>query len=120
MQTILVVDDQSDIRRLLRIALMRDFQIVEAEDASSALEIVRKTPPDLVLLDIMMPGHLDGLDALRAIKADPATRHIPVAMITARGQLADTDEATLLGADGYFVKPFSPIQVAAWVRQRLS
>lgn len=119
MKTILVVDDQSDIRRLLRIALMRDFNIVEAEDAEQALAVIESSPPDLILLDVMMPGYMDGLDVLKKIKADPALSHIPVAMVTARGQLADTQDATLLGADGYFVKPFSPIQVSAWVRERL-
>lgn len=119
MKTILVVDDQSDIRRLLRIALMREFNILEAEEAEAAMAIVRTTPPDLVLLDVMMPGPMDGLDVLRLIKSDAAYKHIPVGMITARGQLSDTQEATIGGADAYFVKPFSPIQVAAWVRQRL-
>lgn len=120
MKTILVVDDQLDIRRLLRISLMREFNVLEAEDAEAAITMVRTALPDLVLLDVMMPGSMDGIDVLRFIKGDATYKHIPVGMITARGQLSDTQEATIAGADGYFVKPFSPIQVAAWVRQRLS
>lgn len=98
---------------------MRDFNIVEAEDAEQALAAIATSAPDLILLDVMMPGDLDGLDVLKRLKADAQLKHIPVAMVTARGQLSDTQDATLLGADAYFVKPFSPIQVSAWVRERL-
>ena len=119
MNTILIVDDHSDIRRLLSITLGKEFQIMEAEDGTSALEIIRHHHPDAVLLDVMMPGELDGLQVLDAIKADPATRNTLVAMVTARGQAADHDDARKRGADAYFIKPFSPLQVVAWVRNHL-
>jgi CheY-like chemotaxis protein len=119
MTTILIVDDHSDIRRLLSITLGKEFKIIEAEDGISALETVRQLRPEAVLLDVMMPGELDGLQVLDAIKSDPATRDTLVAMITARGQSADHDDARKRGADAYFIKPFSPLQVVAWVRGHL-
>ena len=119
MHTILIVDDHSDIRRLLSITLGKEFQIIEAEDGASALEAIHHYHPKAVLLDVMMPGELDGLQVLDAIKADPATCDTLVAMITARGQSADHDEARKRGADAYFIKPFSPLQVVAWVRSHL-
>ena len=115
----LIVDDHSDIRRLLSITLGKEFKILEAEDGVSALASVRHHHPKVVLLDIMMPGELDGLQVLEAIKVDPATRDTLVAMITARGQVADHDDARSRGADAYFIKPFSPLQVVTWVRNHL-
>ncbi|MDD2881844.1 MAG: response regulator [Rhodoferax sp.] len=119
MHTILIVDDHSDIRRLLSITLGKTFQIIEAEDGASALEAIHHHHPKVVLLDVMMPGELDGLQVLDAIKADPATRDTLVAMITARGQSADHDDARQRGADAYFIKPFSPLQVVSWVRSHV-
>jgi CheY-like chemotaxis protein len=116
---ILIVDDHADIRRLLSVTLGKRFSILEAEDGLSALEIIRRDPPRLVLLDVMMPGELDGLAVLDAIKSDPKTRHVLVAMLTARGQTADSDDARSRGADAYFVKPFSPLQVVSWVKDKL-
>jgi CheY-like chemotaxis protein len=119
MNTILIVDDHSDIRRLLSITLGKEFHILEAEDGVSALAAVRHHRPKVVLLDVMMPGEVDGLQVLEAIKADPDTRATLVAMITARGQVADHDDARARGADAYFIKPFSPLQVVTWVRNHL-
>ncbi len=119
MQHILIVDDHSDIRRLLAITLGKSYAILEAEDGASALEAVRRHHPQFVLLDVMMPGAMDGLQVLDAIKGDPQTRDILVAMVTARGQLADRDDACKRGADAYFVKPFSPLQIVAWVKGKL-
>jgi len=119
MTTILIVDDHSDIRRLLSITLGKEFTILEAEDGIGALEVIRHKHPKVVLLDVMMPGEMDGLQVLDAIKADPATRHTLVAMVTARGQTADSDDARKRGADAYFIKPFSPLQVVAWVRSHV-
>ncbi len=119
MSTILIVDDHSDIRRLLSITLGKEFTIIEAEDGKSALEAVRRHHPKLVLLDVMMPGEVDGLQVLDAIKTDPATRDILVAMVTARGQTSDHDDARKRGADAYFIKPFSPLQVVSWARSHI-
>ena len=86
MNKILLVDDHSDIRRLIRITLGKDFDVLEAEDGLTGLEIARKQKPDLVVLDVMMPGEMDGLQVLDAIKADPQLAATRVIMVTARGQ----------------------------------
>ncbi len=116
---VLIVDDHSDIRRLLSITLGKEFEVLEAEDAASALDAVRRHHPKIILLDVMMPGKMNGLQMLEAIKTNPQTQDILVAMISARGQVADHDDARRRGADAYFVKPFSPLQVAAWVRSKV-
>lgn len=119
MSTILIVDDHEDIRRLLRLTLGKGFTILEAEDGTGAMDLVRRHHPRLVLLDVMMPGEMDGLQVLDAIKADPDNSDIVVAMLTARGQVVDGDDARRRGADAYFVKPFSPLQVVSWVKDKL-
>jgi len=119
MSQILIVDDQPVIRRLLSVTLGTEYEILEAEDGLGALEAIRRHHPRVVLLDVMMPGAMDGLQVLDAIKGDPLTRDILVAIVTARGQAADGDDARQRGADAYFIKPFSPRQVLAWVRSKL-
>ena len=119
MKKVLIVDDHTDIRRLLSITLGKDYEIMEAVDGATALESIRRHRPQIVLLDVMMPGEMDGLQVLDAIKADPQLHDTLVAMVTARGQVADGDDARKRGADAYFIKPFSPLQVVAWVREHL-
>ena len=119
MSQILIVDDQPIIRRLLCMALGNDYEVLEAQDGLGALESIRLHHPKVVLLDVMMPGALDGLQVLDAIKGDPQTRDICVALVSARGQTADSEDAYRRGADAYFVKPFSPQQLLAWVRSKL-
>jgi len=116
---ILIVDDHSEIRRLLKITLGKTYNVLEAEDGLTTLEVIRRQHPEVVLLDIMMPGELDGLQVLDAIKSDPALKGTLVAMITARGQSADYEMGMKRGADAYFIKPFSPLQVVSWVREKL-
>ena len=119
MDKILIVDDQSEIRKLLGISLRREYELIEAVDGPSALEMVQQHHPRLVLLDVMMPGTPDGLGVLEQIKGNPQTRHILVAMLTARGQVTDHEAARARGADAYFTKPFSPLAVLNWIRQAL-
>lgn len=119
MKRILLVDDHSDIRRLIRITIGKDFDVLEAEDGLSGLEIARHQKPDLVVLDVMMPGDLDGLDVLDAIKADPELVQTRVIMVTARGQTRDFEEGMKRGADAYFIKPFSPLQLVAAIKTAL-
>lgn len=119
MHYILIVDDHADIRRLLSITLGKQYEIVEADNGTAALYAIRKYHPVAVLLDVMMPGEIDGLQVLDAIKSNIKTKDILVAMLTARGQQADRDEANRRGADAYFIKPFSPLQVVTWLRERL-
>jgi CheY-like chemotaxis protein len=119
MEYVLVVDDHVDIRRLLSITLGRQFEILEAESGTAALFAIRRYHPKVVLLDVMMPGELDGLQVLDAIKADPLTRATVVGIVSARGQVSDSELAKKRGADAYFVKPFSPLQVVNWVREQM-
>ncbi len=119
MHTIVVVDDHADIRRLLSVTLGKQYQIIEADSAASALDAIKNHSPQIVLLDVMMPGGADGLEVLSTLKSNPATRHIKVAMVSARGQTSDANAATDRGADAYFIKPFSPLQIANWVRNQL-
>lgn len=120
MRKIVLVDDHADIRRLIRITLGKTFNVFEAEDGASGLELVRQHRPDLVVLDIMMPGELDGLKVLDAIKADPELLHTRVIMVTARGQQQDYELGMSLGADAYFIKPFSPLELLTRVRELLA
>lgn len=119
MSSILIVDDHPDIRKLLSVILGNSYPLHEASDGVSALELIRQHRPRIVLLDSMMPGAINGLQVLQAIKGNPVTRSTLVAMISARGQASDSEEARARGADAYFVKPFSPLQVVSWVRKHL-
>ena len=119
MKKILIVDDHPDIRRLLSITLGGDYKIIEANNGASAIEAVRSQRPAAVLLDIMMPGEIDGLQVLDAIKSDPELKGTLVGMVTARGQSADYQTGLDRGADAYFIKPFSPLQVINWLRENL-
>lgn len=120
MTKILLVDDHSDIRRLIRITLGKGFEVLEAEEGKAGLDIVRRLKPDLVVLDIMLPGELNGLQVLDAIKSDPQLKHIRVVMVTARGQVRDYDDGMARGADAYFIKPFSPLQLVAVIKETLA
>jgi two-component system, OmpR family, phosphate regulon response regulator PhoB len=110
---ILIVDDQERIRELVRVTLegIDDYNIFEAKNGPQAVEIASEENPDLVLMDITMPGEYDGLEAARLLKNDPSTKSIHIIMLTAKGQTADKEEGKRAGADGYFVKPFSPIEL---------
>ncbi|TRZ96121.1 MAG: response regulator [Rhodocyclaceae bacterium] len=120
MTKILLVDDHSDMRRLIRITLGSAFDVLEAEDGKTGLEVARRTQPDLVVLDVMMPGDMDGLQVLNAIKSDPLLIHTRVIMVTARGQARDYEDGMQCGADAYFIKPFSPLQLVAAIKEILA
>lgn len=117
---IVIAEDSPYIRRLLGTVLRAKYQILEADSGVSALQLARVHQPQLIVLDIMMPGELNGLQVLDAIKRDRKLRNIVVAMVTARDHTADVVEALKRGADTYILKPFSPCAVAAWVDSRLS
>jgi CheY-like chemotaxis protein len=116
---ILAVDDNPSIRRLIRLTLEGPYEVLEAENGVTAMALVREHLPDLVILDIMMPGTMDGLQVLEAIKADPSLHKVLVVMVTARGQANDYDIGMQKGANAYIVKPFSPLQLMDWVRTHL-
>jgi len=113
---VLIVDDNPQMVELLQAYLDQMPQVVTltAVDGQQALQIVREDPPDLVLLDIMMP-RLSGFEVCRRMKADPATRQIPIIMVTALDELADIERGIELGADDYLVKPINRIELVSRV-----
>ncbi len=105
---VLVVDDEEDVLELIRYNLERaGYRVSCAASGEEALALARRTGPDVILLDLMLPG-VDGLDVCRQLRADAATRDIPVVMVSARGEEADVVAGLELGADDYVTKPFSP------------
>lgn len=119
MKKVLIVDDHDEIRRLLRITLDKQYDICEAEDGAGALAQLHSEHPDLVILDVMMPGAIDGIGVLDVIKMDISLVHVKVVLVTARGQVDDQETGLAHGADAYFVKPFSPLALAQRVRELL-
>ena len=117
---ILVVEDQEDNRQILRDLLnSADYEIIEAEDGEEALAAVAKRRPDLILMDIQLPI-LDGYEATRRIKADPALRSIPIIALTSYALSGDEAKARAAGCDDYVAKPYSPRQLLSKVREYLA
>jgi CheY-like chemotaxis protein len=115
---ILIAEDHPTMRDAMRLVLEGEgFEIAEASDGASALNMVRAEPPDLVFLDMNMPGS-DGADVLSEIKSDPATAGVHVIVVTASGEEGRA-RAISLGADGYFTKPFSPTALLRTVEEVL-
>lgn len=118
-QTVLVVDDEPVNIKILMELLRSDYTIKVATNGETALQIaLSDTPPDLILLDVMMPG-IDGYEVCRRLKAEPRTKGIPVIFITAKGGEEDQSKGFELGAVDYVTKPFSPMVVKARVRTHL-
>jgi DNA-binding response OmpR family regulator len=112
MKKILIVDDEEKVRKLVEVTLsVGDLEILHAASGDEALSVVRESRPELILLDVMMPGKLDGLDVCKILKKDPETKDIYIIMLTAKGQQADKESGFASGADEYFVKPFSPMEL---------
>lgn len=120
MKTILLIDDHADIRRLMRVTMGNTYQVLEAGDGVSGLEIIRREKPDVVVLDVMMPGELDGLQVLDAVKSDALLRRTHVILVTARGQARDYEDGLQRGAAAYLIKPFSPLQLINIIREVLA
>jgi len=118
-ETILVVEDEEDIRELLKYNLEKEgYQVFGAATGEEGLRAVRDRRPDLILLDLMLPG-IDGLEVCRRIRGEAQTRHLPIIMLTAKGEEADIVTGLELGADDYIVKPFSPRVLLARLRAAL-
>ena len=116
---ILVVEDQEDNRQILRDLLTTtDYEVMEAENGEEALAAVAKQRPDLILMDIQLPV-MDGYEATRRIKADPALANIPVIAVTSYALSGDEEKARAAGCDDFVPKPFSPRQLLAKIRQYL-
>lgn len=116
-QTVLIVDDEEDIRELARISLERvgGLQVIAAGSGEQALELARSERPDAILLDAMMPG-MDGPATLERLKADPDTAAIPVVFLTGSVQDVERERFLGLGALGLMPKPFDPMKLADEVR----
>jgi DNA-binding response OmpR family regulator len=116
MTTILVADDEVPIVELVRFTLEdSEVQVVDAFDGTSALELARRTRPDLALLDVQMP-HLSGFEVCRRLRQSPECAHTRVVMLTAAGQAEDRARGLAAGADHYLTKPFSPLMLLHLVR----
>jgi len=117
MKKLLIADDQAGIRSLVRMTLESErYEILEAPDGNQALALAREHHPDIMLLDVMMPGQ-SGIEVCRALKADPATASIHIVLLTAKAQDLDYAEGKAAGADEYFTKPFSPVALLELVDQ---
>lgn len=113
---ILVVDDEKDILELVEYNLAREgYQVTCVATGEEGLKAAKTAPPDLVVLDLMLPG-VDGLEVCRRLKADPKTQHVPIVMLTAKGEEADIVAGLELGAEDYITKPFSPRVLVARAR----
>lgn len=108
MKKVLIIEDQADIRQLIRLTLEEQpLALHEADNGGAGWDAAQVLQPDIVLLDVTMPGALNGIDVCRLIKSDPRTRQSAVIMLTARSQPADRKAALAAGANAYLVKPFS-------------
>lgn len=119
MAKLLIVEDEADIRELISFNLeMSGFEILKARDGEEGLAMTRSESPDLIILDLMLPG-IDGLKVCSHLKKDPETRNIPIIMLTARSEDDDIVNGLDMGADDYVTKPFSPRILIARVKAAL-
>ena len=117
---VLVADDDEDIRALVSFRLRKSgYEVLEAGNGSDALRLARERTPALAVLDWMMPG-LTGVEVVEQLRADPATAHVPVVLLTARVQEADMARGLEAGADAYLKKPFSPKELSERVAETLA
>ena len=120
---ILVVDDEESVRDLciacIQHGLEQKYEVVEAANGGAAIAAAQAERPDLILLDIMMP-EMDGFEVCRRLKASPETKGIPVVFLTALGEEKDVEQGLALGGDGYVVKPFNAVTLAAQISELLT
>ena len=120
MTRVLVIDDEAPIRLLCRVNLEAEgMQVSEAADGPSGLEKARSDRPDVILLDVMMPG-LDGWSVAEELLDDPTTEDIPIVFLTARAEVRDRARGLDLGGVDYVTKPFNPLELAPLVRELLT
>jgi len=120
---ILVVDDDEAIRQLARAcvqhALGEEYAVLEAASGEEGVETAQRERPDLILLDVMMPG-INGFEVCRRLKDSEATRDIPIIFLTVRGETKDIERALAMGAEGYMLKPFNAVTLAAQIADLLT
>lgn len=120
MAHILVAEDERDIRELIMFTLQfAGHDIIQATNGEEAVALTKEKMPDLVMTDVRMPK-MTGYEACRAIKADEATKHIPVVILSAKGQDDEIDQGKDVGADAYLVKPFEPMELQRRVGEILA
>lgn len=120
MKKILVVDDCAEVRELLEKTLARGgYETLCAGSGQDALRAVREHKPDLVLMDIMMPGDFNGTETTRMLKSDPETEYTKVVMLTGKEGTRVITDALDAGADGFFAKPFSPLDLLRKIEELL-
>jgi two-component system, cell cycle response regulator DivK len=118
-RTILYIEDNEYNRKIVRQLLGRtSYQLVEAVDGESGVALAQQLVPQLILMDVQLPK-MSGLDATRALKADPRTSDIPIIVITSFALSGDREKAAVAGADNYLAKPYSPRELLALVRRYL-
>jgi DNA-binding response OmpR family regulator len=117
---VLIVDDHPEIRQLIRITLGRVFQVSEAADGESALQLVHEQMPELIILDIGLRGGMDGLQVLDALRSNPATAATKTVLLSARASAADVEDGLRRGADAYLCKPFSPVALVNEIKAMLA
>lgn len=119
---VMMVDDQEDIRLLLRLTLEPlGCRLGVASTGAEAIELARSFLPDVIILDVMMPGGIDGYQVCQFLRSDPETSRAYIILLSARGQKADIENGMRAGADYYMIKPFSPLELTdliAGVRRR--
>lgn len=117
---ILIVDDQADLRKLIVLTLGNgEYELVEAVDGPRAIEACKQKVPDLILLDLMLPGGMDGIEICQWVRSDPDLAETPVVLLTAADQAAQRERAEDVGVDRYLPKPFSPAELRELVRTLL-
>jgi len=116
---IIYIEDNEYNRKIVRqLVSHTPYQLLEAVDGESGVTVAQQELPDLILMDVQLPK-MSGLDATRALKGDPRTRHIPIIVITSFALSGDREKAAEAGADSYLAKPYSPRELMALVRQYL-
>ena len=115
-EKILIVEDEKDIIKMLRYNLEKEgFKVIDARDGEDAMDSAVRQQPNLILLDLMLPG-MDGLEVCKALKKESKTNPIPIIMLTAKSQESDKVVGLELGADDYITKPFSPRELIARIK----
>lgn len=116
--TVLIVDDTPDVIRVMHLALRQQFKVLAAPDGLKGLELAQRERPSLIITDLMMPG-INGFELVKRVRADPGLRHIPMIMVTARGEVDDKVMGLETGVNAYLTKPFSPRELLATARKLL-
>ena len=120
MKKILIVDDHKEIRKLVELTLrVEDYQILQAKNGEEAIKIVKAEKPDMIIMDVVMPGKIDGIETTRILKNDPDAKVCPIIMLTAKGEAEDVKRGMDAGANDYFTKPFSPLELIKKVEEIL-